>query len=54
MAAHPDLIRAIVLASLVATPDHVKRRLASKDAVKRERAEDQLAARIVVALVGTI
>lgn len=50
MAAHPDLIRAIVLASLVATPDHVKRQLVSKDSGKRARAEDALAARIVVAL----
>lgn len=50
MAAHPDLIRAVVLACFAAMPERVRRQLASKDAVKRERAEDLMAARNVVAL----
>lgn len=54
MAAHPDLIRAVVLASLVATPDHARRKLVSKDVVKRTRAEDVLVARIVVALAKAL
>lgn len=53
MAAHPDLIRAVVLASLVATSDHLRRQLVSKDLTKRTRAEDLLAAKIVVALAGS-
>lgn len=52
MATHPDLIRAVVLASIAATPDRLRRQLAWKDAVKREQAEDLLADRIVVALAG--
>lgn len=50
MKAHPDLLRAIVLNCLVAAPLHTKRQLVSADVVKRARAEDALAARIVLAL----
>lgn len=50
MKAHPYLIRAIVLNCLLAAPGHAKRQLDSKDLAKRTRAEDALAARIVVAL----
>lgn len=50
MTTHPDLLRAVVLAGLVAAPDHAKRQLVSRDFAKRSRAEDALAARIVVAL----
>ena len=50
MNAHPELIRATVLAALASSPDWTKRQLVSKDAAKRERAEDVLTAKIVVAL----
>jgi hypothetical protein len=50
MKAHPDLLRAIALNCLVAAHLHTKRQLVSTDVVKRTRAEDALAARIVLAL----
>jgi hypothetical protein len=50
VAAHPELIRATVLSSLVATPDHVKRRLFSRDEVKRAKAQDSIGAGIVLAI----
>ena len=46
----PDLVRAIVLAALVKVPDGTKRRLVSKVPERREKAEDVIAASIVVAL----
>lgn len=48
---HPDLVHAIILAALVKLPDGTKRRLISKDAARRMKAEDAVAASIVVALV---
>jgi hypothetical protein len=50
MNAPPDLLRAVVLACVVAAPDHTKRQLLSRDIAKRSRAEDALAARFMVAL----
>lgn len=50
MSSDPALIRAIVLAALVKTPDRTKRQLVSKVEARRERAEEALTARIVVAL----
>jgi hypothetical protein len=47
---HPDLVHAIVLATLVKLPDGTKRRLTSKDTARRAKAEDAIAASIVVAL----
>ncbi|MFI8667361.1 hypothetical protein ACIGGE_13090 [Qipengyuania sp. NPDC077410] len=50
MTAHPDLLRAVVLAAIVSTPDHSKRQLVSKMQGRREKAENALAAKIVIAL----
>lgn len=50
MAAHPDLISAIVLASLAATPEHAKQKLVSKDSGKRASAKEALVATIIIAL----
>jgi hypothetical protein len=47
---HPDLVHVIILAALVKLPDGTKRRLTSKDAARRTKAEDAVAASIVVAL----
>jgi hypothetical protein len=47
---HPDLVHAIVLAALLKLPDGTKRRLTSKEAARRAKAEDIVAANIVVAL----
>lgn len=47
---HPDLSKAIVLAAIVKMPTHAKRQLVSAVPAKRERAEEVLAASIVVAL----
>ena len=51
MTAHPDLLQAVVLASIVSTPDHSKRQLVSKVRERREKAEQALAARLVIALL---
>ena len=47
---HPDLTHAIVLAALAKLPQATKRSLTSKDAARRTKAEDVVAASIVVAL----
>lgn len=47
---HPDLVRAIVLAAIVKLPEATKRQLVSKIPERREKAEDLVAAAIVVAL----
>lgn len=47
---HPDLVRAIVLAAIVKLPEATKRQLVSKIPGRREKAEDLVAAAIVVAL----
>lgn len=50
MTMHPDLMKAIVLAAIAKTPDHAKRKLVSTVRERRERAEEVLAAGIVVEL----
>jgi len=50
MTAHPDLLQAVVLAAIVSTPDHSKRQLVSKVQERREKAEEALTARLVIAL----
>ena len=50
MTAHPDLLQAVVLAAIVSTPDHSKRQLVSKVQERREKAEEALTARVVIAL----
>lgn len=50
MTMHPDLVHAVVLAALARVPDGTKRKLASKVPEHRDRAEDTIAASIVVAL----
>jgi cell division protein FtsL len=50
MNAHPDLLRAVVLAAIVITPDHSKRQLVSKKQERREKAKEALADRLVIAL----
>ena len=50
MKMHPDLVKAIVLAAIARTPTHAKRQLASTVREHRERAEEVLAASIVVEL----
>lgn len=47
---HSDLIHAIILAAIVKLPENTKRQLVSKVAERRDRAEDVIAASIVVAL----
>ena len=51
MTVHPDLLRAVVLAAIVSTPDHYKRQLVSKVQKRREKAEEALTARLVIALL---
>ena len=46
----PDLIRTVVLATLAKVPDNVKQRLVSTLPVRREHAEDVIAASIGGAL----
>lgn len=50
MTMHPDLMKAIILAAITKTPDHAKRQLASTVQQRRERAEEALAASIVIEL----
>ena len=50
MTLHPDLMKAIVLAAIAETPDHAKRKLVSTVRERRERAEEALAACIIVEL----
>ncbi|MFI8667466.1 hypothetical protein ACIGGE_13630 [Qipengyuania sp. NPDC077410] len=50
MTAHPDLLQAVVLAAIVSMPDHSKRHLVSKVQERREKAEEALTARLVIAL----
>ena len=50
MTLHPDLMRAIVLAAIAKTPNHAKRQLVSTVRERRERAEEVLAASIIVEL----
>ncbi|WP_341712138.1 hypothetical protein [Erythrobacter sp.] len=50
MRTHPELMKAIVLAAIVKLPVNTKRKLASQVPDRRERAEELLAASIVVAL----
>lgn len=50
MSVHPELARAIVTACLDQVPQNLRRHLASKDEAKRIKAEDAVAAMIVVAL----
>ena len=50
MKMHPDLVKAIVLAAIARTPNHAKRQLVSTVRERRERAEEVLAASIVVEL----
>jgi hypothetical protein len=47
---HPDLLKAIVLAAIARMPNNTKRQLASTVRERRERAEEALAASIVVEL----
>lgn len=48
--AHPRLVEAVVLAAIVNMPDHSKRQLVSKIPERREKAEEALAAKLVIAL----
>tara|TARA_R100001129_G_scaffold160778_1_gene125465 strand:- start:208 stop:372 length:165 start_codon:yes stop_codon:yes gene_type:complete len=50
MTMHPDLMNAIVLAAIVKMPNHSKRQLVSTVQERREKAEDALAACVVVEL----
>jgi|TARA_R100000329_G_C7441584_1_gene155260 hypothetical protein len=50
MTMHPDLVKAIVLAAITRMPNHSKRQLASSVQERREKAEDALAACVVVEL----
>lgn len=47
---HPELMNAIVLGAIVKLPANTKRQLVSQVRGRRERAEELLAASIVVAL----
>lgn len=47
---HPDLVHAVVLAALIKAPDGTKRSLVSSVPRRRQKAEDVIAASIVVAL----
>lgn len=47
---NPELVRAIVSAAVAQSPQWVRQALASKVEPKRNRAEDALVARIVIAL----
>ncbi|MEO9659302.1 MAG: hypothetical protein ABJF09_02715 [Qipengyuania citrea] len=47
---HPDFMHAIILAHIVKLPENTKRQLVSKVPERRSRAEDVIAASIVVAL----
>ena len=50
MTMHPDLMKAIVLAAIIRMPDPSKRQLVSTVQQRREKAEDALAACVVVEL----
>ena len=50
MTMHPDLMKAIELAAIIRMPDHSKRQLVSMVQQRREKAEDALAASVVVEL----
>ena len=50
MTVHPGLLQAIVLAAIVKLPDHAKRQLVSRVPERRQRAEEALAASVVLAL----
>ena len=50
MTMHHDLMKAIVLAAIVKMPSHSKRQLVSTVRERREKAEDALAACVVVEL----
>jgi len=47
---HPDITHAIILAAIVKLPENDKRQLVSKVPERHSRAEDVIAASIVVAL----
>ena len=47
---HPDLLKAVVLAAIISMPDHSKRQRVSKIRERREKAEEALAAKLVIAL----
>ena len=48
--AHPDLLKAVVLAAIVSMPDYSKRQLVSKMKERRANADKALAAKLVIAL----
>ena len=50
MTMHPDLMKAVILAAVTRMSDHAKRQLVSSVQKRRERAEEALAAGIVVEL----
>lgn len=50
MSMHPELVRGLVTACLDQVPQSLRRQLASKDEAKRIKAEDAVAAMIVVAI----
>lgn len=52
MSMHPELVRAIVTACLDTVPGTLRRQLLSKNEAKRTKAEDAVAAMIVVALAN--
>lgn len=51
MIMHPGLLQAIVLAAIVKVPDHTKRQLVSRVRERRHRAEEVVAANLVLALM---
>lgn len=48
--ARPYSLKAVMLAAIVSMPDHSKRQLVSKIQERREKAEEALAAEIVIAI----
>lgn len=50
MTMHPDLLQAIILAAIVKMPEATKKQLTSSVQAKRERAEELLAASVLVAI----
>jgi hypothetical protein len=50
MTMHPDLLQAIILSAIVRMPEATKKQLTSSAQAKRERAEELLAASILVAI----
>lgn len=50
MTMHPDLLQAIILAAIVKLPEVIKKQLTSSVPSRRERAEELLAASILVAI----